>query len=355
MKNVLFLFSDTIVGGAETNILKISRELRKLGYNIYWCFLENNGALLSLVDFELKSTKEIGLFYKQPITSFRCYKKLVKEKNIDIVFNFGLKVEAFSRLLSKRFGIKKIISNIRSTDDWRKWYHTLLDNVTNGSVDLWVANSKKGKSAFVQREQLKPEKVAVIYNFIDIPIDSSISRLGLSPKNKRITIGVLANITKNKGYFDLVELSKSLSRRRIGHLFIFGGTDKTEGRFFDVVKSEGIEDKFNYLGYISDKSDFFKKIDIFLLPSYLEGMPTAVLEAMAHGKPVVSTLVGGIPELITNGKEGILVYPGDIEAMADGIENVFKYPDNYVACAKKKLEFFKKDKIVHQWIDVIEG
>jgi glycosyltransferase involved in cell wall biosynthesis len=77
---------------------------------------------------------------------------------------------------------------------------------------------------------------------------------------------------------------------------------------------------------LEQRVKFFKQADLFVLPTYAEGMPVAVLEAMAAGLPVITTRVGGIPELIEDGVEGFLIAPGDVEALADRITRLIRDP-----------------------------
>ncbi|WP_276348732.1 glycosyltransferase family 4 protein [Daejeonella sp. JGW-45] len=351
-QNILFFFSSTTVGGAETNIIKISRELSHRGHSIYWCFLVDNGPMLQLADFNLK-VLETGLYYKDFFRFRKKYVDFIKANQIECVLNFGLRVEIISRLLSKAAGARKIISNIRSTDDWRKFHHTLLDRMTSFSVDHWVSNSNAGKLIFHRRERIPLHRIEVIYNFIDL------QRKGISivpSANKKIHIGVLANITAEKGYLDLIPLSKLLIQNGIDHVFVCGGKDMLNKRFHQALVDNNIEHHFDLRGYISDKSSFFSSLNLFLLPSYLEGMPTVILEAMSMGIPVISTKVGGIPELIEDGVNGYLFQPGDIQAALDSIILMLQRGQNKKISenAFKRLDQFSKSFIIDKWEKVIQ-
>jgi glycosyltransferase involved in cell wall biosynthesis len=82
----------------------------------------------------------------------------------------------------------------------------------------------------------------------------------------------------------------------------------------------------HFLGHREDVRDLLSVYDIFVLPSLSEGMPLALLEAMAAGVPAVATRVGGVSEVIENGKTGLLVPPGDSRALADGIATLLENP-----------------------------
>jgi len=355
MKNILFFFSTTQIGGAETNIILISRELAENGYNIFFAYVKDNGPFFQRIDFVQKGKLEIGPLKNVCRASLR-YHNFIRENKIDVVFNFGLRVEIFSRIFSKLFGVSKVISNIRGADLYKPKLQVFLDRITKDLTDYWVSNSKAALDVYHVREKIPIEKSIVIYNFLDDSVNL--------PKNKHLhknfsnSIGILANITENKGYFDLIKLSELLSQIGMKHKFIFAGEDKTNGQFFNALNNSKVKGNFMYLGRIDNKYDFFSSIDIFILPSYTEGMPTSIMEAMSYGVPVISTNVGGIPEQITDGYNGILCTPGDINALKEGIFALQdcsvreKYVSRSFDILKNK---FRKEKSINMFINIIEG
>jgi glycosyltransferase involved in cell wall biosynthesis len=347
---VLFFYATNVVGGAETNIIKIARELVICGYNVHLAFLSEEGPLLSQLDFRVSSITCIGDFRKHPIAAYKRYKQLIRTEKIDVVFNFGLKVECFSRMLSRRFGCQKVISCIRSSNNNRKWGHTFLDRLTQYNVDLWTSNSEAGKKAHHDREKFPLEKIKVIYNFIE--------EVSMLPKQQSdfLKIGTLANITQQKGYFDMIPLAKLLLKKGMNFRFIVGGVDRTNEVFFNEIKKELLESFFEFRGYVSDKPLFFSEIDVFFLPSYREGLPTVLLEAAMYGTPIVASNIDGIPEIIQHNQTGYLYNPGDIIGYAEGFEELAN-PKKRAFFAEKASAFvkenFSKEDCMEKWIKII--
>lgn len=87
------------------------------------------------------------------------------------------------------------------------------------------------------------------------------------------------------------------------------------------------QEDVRFLGFRGDVEDLLGASDIFVLPSFSEGLPLSVLEGMAQGLPIVATTVGGIPEVVTQNQEGILVPPKDAEALADALAQVVQNPE----------------------------
>jgi glycosyltransferase involved in cell wall biosynthesis len=350
-RQVLFFYTSNDVGGTETNIIKIARELVLQGYDVHLAFLSENGTLLQQLDFQVTSVTCVGDYRKHPFSACKKYKKLIKEKRIDVVFNFGLKVECFSRILSKKFGARKVISNIRSTDNHRKWYHTLIDRLTQRNVDMWTSNSEAGKLAHHRREKVPLDKIIVIPNFIE-----NVSKL---PKQKSnvLRIGTLANIFRYKGYFDMLPLAKILLEKGFAFKFVIGGIDKTNGVFFEAIKRESLGSVFEFKGFISNRAVFFSEIDVFFFSLYLEGLPTVLLEAAMYETPIVASNVGGITEIIRNEETGYIYHPGDIEGYVTGIEKASneKFKVQLIENAKKDIvKRFSKEDCMKKWVKIIE-
>jgi len=349
-KQILFFYTTNHIGGTETNIIKIARELVHRGYGVHFAFLDENGPLLEQIDHDISSITHIGNYYKHPFHARKKYKQLILQHNIDVVLNFGLKVECFSRVFSKKYGAKKVISNIRSTDNHRKWYHTFLDKLTQKNVDLWTSNSEAGKLAHHRREKAPLDKIVVIPNFID-----DVSKIAKQP-SATLRIGTLANIFPNKGYFDLIPLAKQLIKKDLKFKFVVGGVDKTNGEFFEKIKKESLDSFLDFKGYVSNKAVFFSEIDVFFLPSYLEGLPTVLLEAVMYETPIVASNVGGIPEIITNGETGWLYNPGDIEGYVEGIEKASneKLKEQIIKNVKEDITLrFSKEACMKNWVHVV--
>ncbi|WP_026764055.1 glycosyltransferase family 4 protein [Sediminibacterium salmoneum] len=348
MSNILFFFSTTNIGGAETNILKLTKEFKNRGHKIYWAFLDNSGPMLQLADSKFTHLHFKSNFLRLPF-SILSYYRFIKRNEIECVLNFGIRVEIISRILSKSAGVKRIISNIRSTDDWRNSFHTCIDRLTSKSVDVWISNSLAGKQAFHKREKIPLNKIQVIYNFVELPRRSDLLKSNL--KSGVFRLGILANILEKKGYLDLIKISAELERENIPHIIKYAGRDEMNGLFEKLIEFNGLNANFDKLGYIRNKDSFFGDIDIFLLPSYLEGFPTSVLEAISYGKPVVVSNVGGIPEIIKDKKNGFICEPGDIRGFVSSILEL-RNNEVYESIVRNgflSLKEFEKDLIIAQW------
>jgi glycosyltransferase involved in cell wall biosynthesis len=318
MRNILFFFSNTLVGGAETNIVKIASELKLKGFNVFFVSFENNGPIIinnSLDPHYL----ELGIFSRNPILSLMKYRQFLQNNNIDIVSAFGLRVELFVRLFTNLFKSDvRIISNIRASENWRNFLHVFLDRLTSIKVDRWVSNSISARDTFIKREKIDISKTSIVYNFIEFENSIKYSDQFLS----NVNIGILANYKQSKGHFNLPSICRELDKFDFNYTIYCAGHDYTNGELSKMIVENNLQSKIILEGHITDKNKFFNSIDIFFLPSFIEGMSTSMLEAMSFGIPIVASNVDGMPEAIISGDNGFLRNPLDFSGFAKDISEI---------------------------------
>lgn len=164
--------------------------------------------------------------------------------------------------------------------------------------------------------QLAPAaRVLVLPNYVDIPAPATMKT---APADGRINLLYLGKIEERKGTYDLLLAFAAALQRFPGlHLRIGGNGEVEEAQAF--ARKLGVQAQVDILGWVDaqQKAALLAGTDVYVLPSYAEGLPVSVLEAMACGIPVVTTPVGAIPEFIEDGVNGFLAAPGDVEALQD--------------------------------------
>ena len=140
-------------------------------------------------------------------------------------------------------------------------------------------------------------------------------------ESETINVLFLGKLCKEKGVYDIIEASKLVKSPNI-KINLYGDGDIEE--FEKLIKENNLQEKIKIMGWISgrEKDEALNNSDIFILPSYSEGLPMSILEAMAIGLPIISTPVGGIPEAVEDGADGFLVSPGDYNALAEKIDSL---------------------------------
>ena len=153
--------------------------------------------------------------------------------------------------------------------------------------------------------------VYIIYN------GGSVEKFGEQlDQQDKVIIAFMGRLGQRKGIYDLLEAFHRLCKVHTSSELLLGGDGEIE-QVKAVIKKKNLESRVKVLGWVSgqEKINVFRKASIYVLPSYNEGLPGSVLEAMAASTAIVSTPVGGIPEAVIEGKNGFLVNPGDIDAL----------------------------------------
>jgi glycosyltransferase involved in cell wall biosynthesis len=190
---------------------------------------------------------------------------------------------------------------------WKRSFRELFEH-----TDVVISLSEHAKKKIA--EFAPSANIVVVPNSIGLPdLDQGLKD---EDQNKNIKLAFLGHIKEQKGIFDLLKVIKELVNDRVDLRLFVGGYGELD-RLQREISVLGLKDRVEYLGWISEekRDSLLRKTDIFVLPSYGEGMPMTILEAMSHAVPVVSTPVGGIPELVVDGETGYLVKPGDIEGL----------------------------------------
>lgn len=174
-----------------------------------------------------------------------------------------------------------------------------------------------------------------------------------------ISLVYLGYIYKEKGVFDLLDVIANNRDRWLGHLTLTIGGQWNEDRVLNFIKDNDLGGIVKFVGWVSgdDKATILSKTDILILPSYYEGLPISILEAMSYAMPVITTPVGGIPEVVTDGVEGTLFTPGDKAAMTRAIDRYIECPGLIIKQGNagwEKSKLFSPEHIVNRLSQILE-
>ena len=163
-------------------------------------------------------------------------------------------------------------------------------------------------------------------------------------KSKRPTLIFAGIFSENKGIYDLLSVIVRL-KEQIPEIRLLLAGDGNITKIKELIKTNAIEDNVEIVGWVSPEKliSLYCESHIFVLPSYYEGLPMVLIEAMACGLPVVSTRVGGIPEIIEEGINGFLIMPGDKEALFEKLLALSKDLDLCLKIGENNISKVKKE------------
>ena len=239
---------------------------------------------------------------------------------------------------------KKIINHIHGAD-----FNNFYTNATEkkkrqiakvyARCDKLIALSEEWKERLAKI--VPQQKIVVIENYSILREDILEERCHRKSNHKVLFLG---EIGKRKGCFDIPEVIKKVVEKIPDVTFILAGAGKSsdEEQIRNLLKEAGVLNHVIFPGWVrgKKKEKLLREADVFFLPSYNEGMPMSVLDAMGYGLPVVSTNVGGIPKLVKNGENGICCDPGDIEKMQEGISTLLE--EKRIEASKSSFEIVRE-------------
>lgn len=173
------------------------------------------------------------------------------------------------------------------------------------------------------------------------------SRLRIKPDD--YVVGYVGRLVPAKGLMHLLKAAEKISKvhPNIVLLIVGEGADKAKLQ----AEAEASRVKAHFVGYQTDTPPYYSLMDVFVLPSFFEGLPGVVLEAMAMQKPVIATNVGGTADLVSNGENGFLVSPRNSEEIAFGLEKLVSQPDLASKMGKTGRQIVEKD---FQWDRIVD-
>lgn len=234
--------------------------------------------------------------------------------------------KAIITILAKLVFRKPVILHSNSPE-FHVFYHQLPPLVQKWlrwafcQCDCFIAVSQTWRNFYIQNLGLKAEQVVVLANPIKFP-----ATVPLRTDVDKVCFVSLGRIGQRKGAFDLIKSFSILpdEDKSQANLILAGDGDVEKAR--NLVESLNLSEYVTILDWLnSDRRDaLLAKADVFVLPTSNEGLPLALLEAMSWGLPVITTPVGGIPDIVTQNQNGLLVEPEDIQALSKAMQSLIQ-------------------------------
>jgi glycosyltransferase involved in cell wall biosynthesis len=336
---LLYVIGTLDVGGAEGQLVQLAMRLNRERFEPVVCCLSSSGPLARVLRDGGIPVEVIGFhgfrFFREPwkVVSrlFRLIRFTRKEQPL-IVHGFLFWAYILGTYAAKLARVPVVIASRRSLGNFKEGNirHLLIERVANRVTDVIVANSEAVKADVVRQERVEPSRVRVIYNGVDASryesrVDPAYrAKLGI-PDGGAI-VSVVARLFDYKGHQFFLEACRDICRRWPTTTFLLIGDGPLRRTLEQMTRTLGLQRQVRFLGTRSDVPELLALTDVAVLPSLEEGFPNAILEAMAAAKPVVATLVGGIPEAVVHGETGLLVPPRDPSALAGAIGRLLDDP-----------------------------
>ncbi len=322
---VLILLSSSGLGGRELNTIRLIPHLREHGVAVTVAVLDSGGYVSEKCAAAGVDCRCLGL---RPgrlnvlAVFWRLFIWLLINRP-DLIQVYGFQAGMLCRFAALPLRSKVVVGIVGNGHF--TGFRPLAERLTGILVSHYTTNSEGAKEKLLQMKIGRSQGVTVIYNGVP---EINLTAKTETPGNCFIS-GTVGNLRPEKGY-DVLLQALALTKAQLGDQVpwkhLIAGEGELRERLADMITGLGLTGRVVLLGRVDDVAEVLSQLHVFVLASYTEGLPNAMLEAMMAGRCVIATRVGGIPEILTDGDNGLLVNPGDPEELARALLTVFNNP-----------------------------
>jgi L-malate glycosyltransferase len=344
LPTVFLMANHFATGGTETQFVRLAKALSPEKFRIRIGCIRRQGPLLEtleaarIAEFRLDG----GFFTSTALHSAWALAQHLRENRVEIAHSFSLYSNVLMIPIARMAGIAVVIGSQRQLGDLLTPLQRRAQNVCFRLCDRVVCNSRAAAERLLgrNREDMENAKVAIIPNavsqeFFDAGHASRNRRSGTIP-----TIGLVARMnTKAKNHELFLSAAARLSGKQLPFRALLIGDGPRRAELEKLAQKLDLADRVTFLGERRDVPQLLASLDILVLTSSSESSPNVIAEAMAAGVPVVATKVGGVPELITHARTGMLVASADEIELADTLEHCLRHSEVPKRLAQSARQF----------------
>jgi glycosyltransferase involved in cell wall biosynthesis len=356
IKNIAQVVEDLKIGGLERVIENITMHLDPEKFRVFVLCLSKGGEIAERLITNRKYVEILGIKnYHSPLSLLKVT-RWFREKGIKIAHTHAYPAGVLGRVAAIMARVPCIFHHVHSTYLDLNKRNYFIDRFLSRFTNKVICCSESVKRFVSEREGIPEDKLMVLYNgvpepeLLDTPDIATLKKeLGI-PEGFRV-IGCVASLAPHKGHRYLLEAFKKIDN---AYLLLIGD-GSLRGELEKMASNYGISERVIFAGYKKDVTPYIQLMDIVVLPSSeREGLGISIIEAMALSKPVVATNIGGIPELVEDGRTGILVKPKDSDALTEAINRLLKSPELMRKLSVNGRKRYLKIFTLNQMIEKIE-
>jgi glycosyltransferase involved in cell wall biosynthesis len=353
------------IGGAERLAVEIALRLDRERFSpMVWTTRPSSGPLLERLRTSDVPVYSLGRTKAWQLWEWMPFLRFLQTERVDVVHAHGFGSNLWATVWGRVARVPVVIAHEHTWSFEGEPLRKFLDrNLIAAHADVLLAVSHEDRRRMREIEGIPDERTRYVANGLPpLPAPSGADlRTELGIASDAPVIGGVGVLRKQKGLDLLLQAVPRLVREfpDLRVLLAGGGPPAHRTALEAQAEALGVRDAVLFLGLRTDVADVLATLDVAVSSSRFEGTPLAIMEYMAAGKPIVATRVGGVPDLIEEGKSGVLVPPGDPSALADGIARVLRDPEyarNLAATARARQQRrFDIDVMVTQLEDLYES
>ena len=262
----------------------------------------------------------------------------LRSKSPQVVHTHLFTADAWGRTFAWLARVPGIFSTVHSTNAWKSSLHLQVDRILSRLSDAVIACTAEVQNTIVS-QGIPEHKVVSVPNGVDLDRMSGFAAVDLKDDfgvpGDVPTFALIGRLHEAKGHTDLLPVLQSIAEAGQEFACIFVGEGELEVDLRRRVAEMSLQSHVFFAGFRSDVPGILKALDFLVMPSRWEGLPISLLESMACDTPVVASAVGGIPDVIESGVDGLLYPQGDAEALTSALTQMLCDPTGRERMADK--------------------
>lgn len=344
--------SSNMWGGVHTVTQILARGLSSRGHDVR-VFGFRKGLLRERTEKIARFEPIVGGMDFSPRVLWKVRMEMRRDRP-DVVLTLMKKDTTMTAVVAAMMGIPVVIRHANNRPLRDDLYHKALYGMLPA---MHIVNADATRKTLLESAPwLSPEKIKLIYNGVDAARYQSARPIDTNLPDGSVAIGYVGAFESRKGVIDLASAWPRIAAQVPNAHLLFCGKGSLEPQMRSMLKSTP---HVHWLGHRDDVPNVMRALDVLVLPSYVEGAPNVVLEAMASAVPVVATAVSGTPELIRDGVDGKLIPGGNADALVDAVVRLASNPELSArvadAARRRVLEKFTIDAMIDSYEEVLAG
>lgn len=338
MKKILFIITKSEIGGAQKYVLDMASGAKNAGFAVAVASEQNSYfyEILTELGIEFIEIKNLQRSINPALDAKLLFEliKIIRKEKPDVAHLNSSKIGALGAIAAKMARVPRIVFTAHGwafrdpRQAWERYAIIAVSRLAALFQDKIICVSDYDREAALKYKIAPASKLVAIHNGINIKKLNLLSgkeareKLGIDEKN--LVVGTIANFYKTKSLDTLVLAAISAVHLSPIIKFVIIGDGPEKSKVEELIKKYRLEKYFLLTGALKNASQYLKAFDIFVMPSKKEGLPYALLEAMAAKTACVASAVGGIPEIIENEKNGLLIKDMAPGKLNDAISRLIK-------------------------------
>jgi glycosyltransferase involved in cell wall biosynthesis len=346
-------------GGAERVVVDLAKHIDHDKYALSVCATREPGVYASELEQDGIPVYCLHRKARWDPFGFARLLKLIHLTRPEIVHTHKVGSNTLGRAAAVLCRVPVIISHEHSPAD-RGVVSIIVDRILAKKTKFIITCDRALRDALIARERLDERHVVTVYNGVELGKFDNASRDFKDLRNELrfpdgAIIGTTSRLAEVKDLPNLLEAVPFVLEKMPDTSFLIAGTGPLKDRLETIVNEKGLNSKVRFLGYRTDIPILLATFDVFVLSSMWEGFPVSALEAMAAGKPVVSTNVGGVSEVVDHGINGLLVPPHQPRELANALIKLLKDPKRAKEMGERGRNKIEKEYSIELMAAKVEG